>query len=189
MTPESMWKILNAAAAEAGSDEDLALDLVQAALEDLPEEELAGFAGTFEAQRDLLFTMPIWGAMYLVNGEATDEGLMDFAAWIMLQGQKVYDDARANPDSLAGIIDAARDDYGFVTGEQLSYLSYAIYEEKTGKELPFATAHNLASDAFAEEFDFDDPAEMQKRYPKLWTKLGGFRQSDLHDAVDNQDDD
>jgi hypothetical protein len=29
---------------------------------------------------------------------------------------------------------------------------------------------------------------MQKRYPKLWAKLGGYRQSDLQDAVENQDD-
>ena len=43
----------------------------------------------------------LWGAAYLINGGASDDGFEYFRGWLMTQGRAVFARAVADPDSLA----------------------------------------------------------------------------------------
>lgn len=46
-------------------------------------------------------TVDLWGAAYLINGGASDDGFYYFRCWLIGMGREVYEAAVANPDSLA----------------------------------------------------------------------------------------
>ena len=58
----------------------------------------------------------------------SDDGFIDFRAWLIAQGREVYFAALADPDSLADVVP-----YGDCRFEQLSYVGDYAYEQLTGK--------------------------------------------------------
>ena len=58
----------------------------------------------------------------------SDDGFIDFRAWLIAQGREVYFAALADPDSLADVVP-----YGDCCFEQLSYVGDYVYEQLTGK--------------------------------------------------------
>ena len=58
----------------------------------------------------------------------SDDGFIDFRAWLIAQGREVYFAALADPDSLADVVP-----YGDCCFEQLSYVGDYAYEQLTGK--------------------------------------------------------
>jgi len=58
----------------------------------------------------------------------SDDGFIDFRAWLIAQGRDVYLSALADPDSLAGVIP-----YGDCCFETLSYVGDYAYEQLTGE--------------------------------------------------------
>ncbi len=182
---QMVWRILNHAAAKCRGDEELAVELVQSSLELLSKDDLALYAQTFERLRDRLIGGKLLGVLFLANGSMDDEDLLDFAAWVMMQGEEVYEAAVENPDSLASILHDGRDDYGEHSGDMLARLPYTLYQEMTGEDLPVTTALFVSADAFDAEFDYSNEFIMEQNFPKLWDKLGGFHP----DAYEEDDED
>ena len=58
----------------------------------------------------------------------SDDGFIDFRAWLIAQGRDTYLSALADPDSLAEVIP-----YGDCCFETLSYVGDYAYEQLTGK--------------------------------------------------------
>lgn len=58
----------------------------------------------------------------------SDDGFIDFRAWLIAQGRDVYLSALADPDSLAEVTP-----YGDCCFETLSYVGDYAYEQLTGK--------------------------------------------------------
>jgi hypothetical protein len=64
----------------------------------------------------------LWAAAYVINGGASDDGFEYFLGWLMAQGRTRWEATRADPDSLADIVDA---DTGDLDGEELLYIALA----------------------------------------------------------------
>src|SRR6266545_1141201 len=50
------------------------------------------------------YTVDLWGAAYLINGGASDDGFYYFRCWLIGMGREVYEAAVPNPDSLADAV-------------------------------------------------------------------------------------
>lgn len=52
----------------------------------------------------------MWCAGYLMNGGCADDGFEYFRNWIISRGKDVYDQAKANPDTLISQKNNGEDD-------------------------------------------------------------------------------
>jgi hypothetical protein len=124
------------------------------------------------------YTWDLWGAAYLLNGGCSDDGFTDFRSWLILQGRDVFQAALANPDSLAALklkMDEADCEcypalraWFAATGTAEDDAGYRAWDAATRAKYPKRTPYP----ELGEGWDFDDPDEMKKRYPKLFKQHG-----------------
>lgn len=87
------------------------------------------FHDIIHAYEDLADKFGLWDAAGIMKEYGcSDDGFIDFRAWLIAQGREVYFAALADPDSLADVVP-----YGDCRFEQLSYVGDYAYEQLTGK--------------------------------------------------------
>ncbi len=125
----------------------------------------------FQARFDELMTaanrIDLWGAAYLINGGCSDDGFRDFRAWLVGRGRHVYEAALKNPDTLVDVLDGDP-----VDGYGLDVAAVRAYEALTGKadfyeRLDRAEKDNPPPPPEGVDWDFEDEAEMRRRFPRL----------------------
>ena len=136
---------------------------LQAALKELEPDEIIGWNFIFDRMADQAYTVDLWGAAYLINGGASDDGFYYFRCWLVGMGRDVYEAAVANPDSLADVvipdIDAEAEIYAaahqawMAVTRRPATASYPTYEQRT--------------ELRGHEWDFNDDAEVRRRFPRL----------------------
>jgi hypothetical protein len=139
----------------------------------LVPEEIAGFWLELELLLSDAYRQDLWGAAYLINGGASDDGFDYFRGWLLAQGRETWEAALADPDSLADVVDEDLGE-GFEGFEGEGMLSVArhAYESATGSDQGYWDAVEAAGIdtpdiPVGEHFDFDDSSEMESRYPLL----------------------
>lgn len=127
------WAIIEAGGPYGPDDRDRHERSVLDQLCDLPAEEIHAFYTLFCRKMVEAQTWDLWWAAYLINGGCSDDGFVYFRAWLISQGRSVYDAAVAEPDTLAGLTDPARDDYEF---EMLYAAAPEAYAAVACEEMP-----------------------------------------------------
>lgn len=155
------------------ADPDGVADSLTKALGELAPEEIAGFGVELERLLAASYRQDLWGAAYLINGGASDDGFDYFRGWLLAQGRETWEAALADPDSLADVVDEDLGE-GFegFDGEGMLSVARHAYESATGSDQGYWDAVEAAGidtpDVPAgENFDFDDSGEMETRYPLL----------------------
>lgn len=140
----------------------------------LSPAEIVDFRKHLDSLHHLADTWNMWGAADLICGGANDDAFWYFQLWLIGLGRETFERALANPDSLADvplvreIADSDDgDDFGWPDWEQLDYVADDAYEELTGKDLD-ETVGDGSPGLTDEEFDLDDQAEQERRYPRLF---------------------
>jgi len=142
------------------------------------EQEILAFDTVQNAVDLAAYRWDVWGAAYLINGGCSDDGFDYFRGWLMAQGRRTWDETLADPDSLASLLEGAEvDDY---EGEAMTAVASSAYEELTGDAEAFWTAVQEldqrpsassrpggGNGPAGDSFDFDDPAQMRARFPRL----------------------
>jgi len=106
-----------------------------ALLASLPPEEIESFDQHLTRLLHKAYDWKLWAAAYLIGEGCSDDGFMDFRSWLISMGREVYEQALANPDSLAKVVPRPEiEDFFF---EEFPYIVYATYEQKTGQEIPY----------------------------------------------------
>src|SRR5262249_29918085 len=134
----------------------------------LPPDLIVRFDRWFDHKTDALYTTDHWGAAYLINGGASDDGFYYWRCWLVGMGKKVYEAALANPDSLADVVSPDQEDEAEI---------YSAARSAWDDEL------RLAEEAFdkvyeslgpprnpklkGKRWDYDDDREVRKRFPRL----------------------
>ncbi|WP_043515865.1 MULTISPECIES: DUF4240 domain-containing protein [unclassified Actinoplanes] len=170
MDTDDVWQLVEQARRER--DGSLQADEVaQRMVELLAEREPAEIASFAQPLWDLLaesYRVELWAAAYVVNGGASDDGFDYFRGWLITQGRTVFQQAVADPDTLADnpiVIQSAAAGECLEDGDVLNVASNA-YLAATGHELP----HDAFTIRYPEldfTWDFDDEAEMRQRLPRL----------------------
>jgi len=129
--------------------------------------EVVEFQARFDEAIASANTIALWGAAHLINGGCSDDAFRDFRVWLVGRGRHPYEAALKNPDSLAEILDGDP-----VDGFGLDAAAVRVYEAKTGMSDFFDRLDREEKDApppppEGVDFDFEDEAELKKRYPLL----------------------
>jgi hypothetical protein len=166
MTIDEFWSLLEGLPPGEDAEEELRKRLAP-----LDAGEIAEFQAHFDAQHARAYAWLLWGAATIIDGGCSDDGFIDFRYGLISRGRRVFEDALADPDSLADV--ASRDDdTGYIPNEGIGYVAAEVHEEKTGNEIPRRECDE-PPDPTGEEWDFDDEALCAKRLPRLWAKFGG----------------
>lgn len=126
---ESFWDLIHEAKNACGQDMDAMLAYLKDRLVSMGPMQAQNFHDIIHVYEDLADKFGLWDAAGIMKEYGcSDDGFIDFRAWLIAQGREVYFAALADPDSLADVVP-----YGDCCFEQLSYVGDYAYEQLTGK--------------------------------------------------------
>ncbi|GII57633.1 hypothetical protein Pth03_60220 [Planotetraspora thailandica] len=174
MNTDDVWRLVEQARAALDDvtrdDADEVAEQMTALLSRRDPAEIIAFDQPLWDLLTASYRADLWAAAYLINGGASDDGFDYFRGWLIAQGETVYGQALADPDSLADlpvVADAcARGDD--LEGDAVLSAVWNAYQAVTGEEPPegtFTIRHPPLDPAW--DFDFDDREEMRRRLPRL----------------------
>jgi hypothetical protein len=140
-----------------------------------PEPEILDFDRQWDARLAEAYRWDLWGAAYLINGGASDDGFEYFCRWLVLQGRKVFEAAVADPDSLAGVLgpDADEVECECYPGADAWFAATRTEPDDAGYAALHAALRARPSRAAVprkprgRRWDFDDDAQVRRRLPRL----------------------
>jgi hypothetical protein len=102
MDEEHFWSIMSyVAAISDGEDIDSQEEALEAQLVDLTDDELVGFARTYERIHNDAYMWDLWEAAFFTSGGCSDDGFTCFRNWVIGRGKEAYFRILDNPDNLA----------------------------------------------------------------------------------------
>jgi hypothetical protein len=134
MNKEKFWKIVEFAKKESEGTEEKYIEIMELELNKLTPKEIIGFDEILDGLRVEAYDRELWGAAYVINGGCSDDGFEYFRAWLIAQGQIVYENALKDPKTLESsiVMDSSWD----AEFEEFLYVAQRCYREKTGFEMP-----------------------------------------------------
>lgn len=171
MPAERFW-VLIGRTTKHQDDQDAQMEALRLELRQLSAEEVEAFERAFHEQQKRAYSWDLWGAAYIMNGGASDDGFEYFQRWLISKGRQTFEAAVADPDSLATMI-TTREPEDLYDFELFAYVAGEVWKEKTGLDadrFPY-TGAPPASQPSGVPFE-EDPDHLAKRYPKLWAKFG-----------------
>lgn len=143
--------------------------------------DIIAFQAVWDELMHESYRWDLWGAAYLANGGCSDDGFDYFRGWLVGQGREVFEAVLRDPDSLASQprstsrrpVWARLEPWDRLECEGMTAVAFWAYEAVTGQELPIPPRpHEPGAPSRrqpeGEDWDFDDPEEMRRRYPRLW---------------------
>jgi hypothetical protein len=171
MPEDRFWGLIEKTTSYA-PDQDAQVEALKRELRTLSASEIEAFDRAFCQQQRRAYSWDLWGAAYVMNGGASDDGFEYFQRWLISKGRKVFEAALADPDSLATMITTgeSEDLYDF---ELFAYVARDVWEEKTSLSPDRFPDTGLppASQPSGVPFE-EDGDHLAKRYPKLWARFG-----------------
>lgn len=176
MAEDRFWRLVQQSLEESGGDQECQANVLIGKLEKLDPAEIVSFRLRTDKLLYDTYTSKMWCAGYIMNGGCSDDMFEYFRLWVISLGREVFENAKADPDSLANIDEdeLMGQDFGF---ESFWYTANTAFEKKTGKDL-----YEYISDDFtfregsylAMEFDWeeDNPDSMRALCPKLFQRFG-----------------
>lgn len=163
MDEDRFWKIVAKACGSNPREAEEWADRLQPALEKLEPDEIIEWNHIFDRLAARAYTVNLWGAAYVINGGASDDGFYYFRCWLIGMGRDVYELALADPDSLADVVvrdmDAEAEIYAAAHQAWL-----AVTRNPDTAPYP---ARNEDAKLQGRQWDFDDDRQMRRRLPRL----------------------
>jgi len=178
MNKDTFWALVQEAKAACGQDMDAMERYLRDHLVSMGPAAARNFHNILQAYEDLADKYGLWDAASVIKEYGcSDDGFIDFRAWLIAQGKDVYLNALRDPDTLAEV-----EPYGDCCFECLSYVGDYAYEQLTGR-----SAYDEMDDAFyalrdelAKDVVYKDgiqyprePKDLPQFLPRLCEKYGG----------------
>lgn len=101
-------------------------------LKEMPVAKIVDFERHYRNACRFAYDERLWAAAFAISHHfASDDLFADFRAWLVAQGKKVYDQALANPDSLADLEQIKDGDDIDSEGFSMASVASEAYKEKT----------------------------------------------------------
>lgn len=171
LSQDQFWALIDQSAS-SGRDQDAQLKALRASLDRLSADQIADFERWFDQRMRASYSWDLWGAAYVASGGRSDDGFEYFRCWLIAKGRRAFTKVLADPDSLADLVtDADRDNLDF---ESFAYVARDAWAAKTGRDWnTMPVIANMAYDTKPSGVPFSEqPADLAKRYPKLWKRFG-----------------
>jgi hypothetical protein len=101
MDEDVFWAMVQRCHDVSSGDMKEKCKLVIAEIARLSAEDALAFHQIFQRMMDAAYAWPLWGAAYVANGGCGDDSFSDFRASLISRGRAAYENALADPDSLA----------------------------------------------------------------------------------------
>lgn len=125
MDKNTFWHIIDSVNSEVnGFDLEGVLRVTQEKLQKYSPQEIAVWANFLRHYRDIADTSGVFAASCVLNDYMSDDGFLDFRAWLISRGKEVYLAALKDPDSLAGLEIPKSTRF-----ESYGYVAYDAYRE------------------------------------------------------------
>lgn len=188
MDDKRFWDILTVACSSETVPEDWDEGLT-AELRKLSPAEIVAFDCLFDDKTDKAYTYDLWGAAYLINGGASDDGFYYFRCWLVAMGKVVYDAALFNPDNLAEVVlpDEVYEAeiYGAARAAcRARGISDEAYDDLQAQARGDRVRSNIPT---GQRWNFDKDAEVRRRFPLLAAKYLEVEAGDPEWLEDSQD--
>jgi hypothetical protein len=170
MNKAAFWKLIDASRENAGGDLDEQVVDLRAEVEQLDSNEIIQFGKPFAEYWGRAYMWDLWAAAYILGGGCSDDGFLDFRGWLISRGERVYDVALRDPETLAHVVNADAGDECQYEGFQ--YVAREAWQNKTRNlrgDFPvteITLPDDPAGEAWSEERD-----DLERRFPKLWRKF------------------
>lgn len=175
MDEDRYWKLVAESLEQSGGDQECQANGLVGELEKLEPVESVGFRLRTDKLLYDTYNSKMWCAAYIMNGGCSDDGFEYFRLWVISRGREVYENAKANPDTLADFDEDELMGQGY-DFESFWYVSNDAFKNKTGKDL-----YEFISDDFqfgegnypAMDFDWEEenPDSMKALCPRLAEKF------------------
>jgi uncharacterized protein DUF4240 len=132
MTTSEFWRIIEKSKRGVESPDEQA-EKLEGLLVKLPPAEIVSFENIFTRFQIAAYRWDLWGVAYLLCGGCGDDSFDYFRAWLIGRGQKYYEDAMKDPESVARKV--TEDDHP--EAEFLLYAASKAYEKRTGRPPPY----------------------------------------------------
>jgi hypothetical protein len=145
-----------------------------ARLAKLRPADILAFHHQWEGFRERAHFWSLWGAAYLINSGASDDGFDYFRMWLILHGEDVYTKAVEDPDSLAEVV-TPNDGYAECEcyPAMRAYIAATGIENEPEKYEAFWAAYRahfpgrLPTTEMGRRWDFDNLELIRKKFPRL----------------------
>lgn len=165
MSTDAFWSLIAEMKKEYGQDMDASLQWLTGQLTARGPQQAQDFHDILHGYQHLAYQYGLWTAASLMCDGCSDDGFIDFRAWLIAQGKEVYLAALADPDSLA---DAEA--YGGCQFEALTYAGNTVLETLTGQSAYDGT-NPAARNALVAELRQDIVYGEGVGYPYEWDEL------------------
>lgn len=163
---KTFWRIIDCVLEGGGQEGPSAfLDGLDKRLRPLGPEAVLEFDCYFHAYMDLAYQYGLWGAAGILCNGCSDDGFIDFRAWLVSRGETVYMAALADPDSLtdAPVTNGCR-------FESICGFCDTLYENMTGRN-PYEMFNRAALRARMDELRPTIAYGEGVNYPYRWSEL------------------
>lgn len=162
MDTAGFWRLIEASKAGVYDNVEEQASALTRTLVPLKPDDILDFAKQFDACMAAAYSWDLWAAAFIINSGCSDDGFEYFRAWLIAQGQRAFEAALKDPESLGTIADPDAD------GEPMLYVAGEAYEENTGQPLP---AFKSAVPAEPTGTPWEEDA-VNERFPGLAAKFG-----------------
>jgi hypothetical protein len=165
---QRFWEIIDASRKKAQGSQDAQLAALEEQLRALSAEEVGGFDEHFSECVARADCNDVYAAAAIIDGFwVSDDAFTYFLEWLVSQGEKVFENAVGNPDSLADVVGKGE----VCAFEGFGYVAARVWEEKTGE-----SAENMPGQGATEARAPDGPAwkddeDLKRRFPRLRGKF------------------
>ncbi|MEE1980055.1 MULTISPECIES: DUF4240 domain-containing protein [Shewanella] len=163
MTEVEFWDLVTRS--EPAQSQESLVEALKLKLSKLSDEELKVFDKLFGQQMRRSYLWSVWGAAYIITGCDSDYAFAEFRAFLISLGQASYEAVIAQPDSLAKLTAwPEKDGYAYPFIEDYDLIAGQLYEDRTGKELPFMPSGKATP--VGKKFS-TKPKDLRLQYPEL----------------------
>jgi hypothetical protein len=162
MAEKKFWRVIEAAR-NAGTSSARRVVGLRQALRRLQPRDVIAFQMLLMQLRNRAYSWELWRAAELIHGGCSDDGFHSFLGWLILEGNKVYNAALGDPDSLATQVRPGQ----VCECEDVFYVAEDVYLKMSRD--PWTTEGVEFSDRPRGRKISD--TTLAKRYPKLYAKF------------------
>jgi hypothetical protein len=183
MEMDSFWHLIEGSWRHTADPEER-LEWLTVQLSQLPPAEMVDFQVWLDRLHRWADSWQMWGAAYQIcDGLCSVDGFWYFQAWLVGLGREAFEQVVVDPDALADLPEVRRlagravdswSDDEWPEWESLDYVAGRAYAQVVDSEDGFddaleARGHDsaLSPEPAGERWDFEDAAEVARRFPRL----------------------
>jgi hypothetical protein len=129
---DTFWTLMAASRLDARARNVDQADALRSKLAKLPAADIASFGRHFFGFHAQAYRWDLWAAAYVIQGGCSDDAFSDFRAGLIGLGRDVFQNALADPGSLARL----PPDVVEIANEALLYVADEAYEGVAGEPMP-----------------------------------------------------